>query len=93
MFGTLVIVLPSEHSGGELVVRHGSEEVTLSLDNDETSQIRFAAFYADCEHEVKPITGGNRVCLVYNLVRPPKRAYLAEESDEKKQGDEKEKRG
>ncbi len=23
---------------------------------------------ADCEHEVRPITRGNRLCLVYNLV-------------------------
>src|SRR5262249_51689742 len=27
------------------------------------------AFYADCEHEVRPITEGNRVCLIYNLVQ------------------------
>ncbi len=27
----------------------------------------WAAFYADCEHEVKPISSGYRLCLVYNL--------------------------
>ena len=27
----------------------------------------FVAFYADCYHEVKPITAGYRLCLVYNL--------------------------
>jgi len=69
MFGTLVVVLPSEHTGGELVVNHGGKEVTMSLANNEVSEIRFAAFYADCEHEVKPITSGNRICLIYNLVR------------------------
>ena len=31
------------------------------------SELTFAAFYADCEHEVRPITRGNRVCLTYNL--------------------------
>ncbi len=23
---------------------------------------------ADCEHEVKPVTSGHRLCLIYNLV-------------------------
>jgi len=76
MFGTLVIVLPSEHAGGELVVSHGEKEVTVSLANNEVSAIRFAAFYADCEHEVKPIVSGNRVCLIYNLIRRPRASSL-----------------
>ena len=29
----------------------------------------FAAFYADCEHAIKPITKGSRVCLTYNLLQ------------------------
>ena len=29
----------------------------------------FAAFYADCVHEVLPITSGYRLALVYNLRR------------------------
>ena len=69
MFGTLVIVLPSDHTGGELVVTHGNRKVTLSLANNEVSAIHYAAFYADCEHEVKPILSGTRIALVYNLTR------------------------
>jgi len=68
MFGTLVLVLPSHFEGGELVVRHGGKEASLNLQNDEASTIRFAAFFADCEHEVKPVTKGFRVCLIYNLI-------------------------
>ena len=68
MFGTLVVVLPSAHRGGELVVRHAGREVTVDMSRAETSEVSFAAFYADCEHEVRPITEGNRVCLVYNLI-------------------------
>src|SRR5262249_47242503 len=37
------------------------------------AELKFAAFYSDCEHEVLPITRGNRVCLVYNLVQRPPR--------------------
>jgi len=69
MFGTLVVVLPSFHSGGELVVRHAGREAALDLRTPEVSQITYAAFYADCEHEVRPITQGNRLCLIYNLIQ------------------------
>jgi len=55
MFATLVVVLPSEYSGGELVVRHQGREVRLDLRRDEPSEAAFAAFYADCVHEVRPI--------------------------------------
>ena len=69
MFGTLVITLPCFHSGGNLLVRHAGEEARLDLCPRESAEIRYAAFFADCEHEVEPITSGFRVCLVYNLIR------------------------
>ena len=69
MFGTLVLVLPSPHRGGELVLRHAGREVAVDMSSEEVSEAGFVAFYADCEHEVRPITEGNRVCLVYNLVQ------------------------
>ncbi len=70
MFGTLVIVLPSAHRGGELVIRHAGREATVNLSVAEVSEVSFVAFYADCEHEVRPITAGSRVCLVFNLIHP-----------------------
>jgi 2OG-Fe(II) oxygenase superfamily len=69
MFGTLVVVLPTAHHGGELVIRHAGRETVVDMSGAEVSEVRFAAFYADCEHEVRPITEGNRVCLVYNLIQ------------------------
>lgn len=71
MFGTLVIVLPSSHRGGDLVICHAGREVVVDLSNTEVSELAFAAFYADCEHEVRPVTEGNRICLVYNLLQTP----------------------
>ncbi len=68
MFGTLVLALPSAHAGGELLIRHAGREARVDLSRAEYSEIAFAAFFADCEHEVRPITQGNRVCLVYNLI-------------------------
>ena len=69
MVATLVIVLPSSYEGGELIVRHEGQEQTIDFSSVENSalQTHFAAFYADCEHEVRPLRKGYRLCLVYNL--------------------------
>jgi hypothetical protein len=67
MFATLAIVLPSAHSGGALIVRHLGREMVLDPHPEEPSEIGFAAFYADCVHEVRPVTAGCRITLVYNL--------------------------
>lgn len=72
MFATLVVVLPSDYSGGELLVRHKGQEVRLDLRHDEPSEVAFAAFYADCPHEVLPVASGHRLALIYNLVRAGK---------------------
>ena len=69
MFGTMIIVLPSLHEGGQLIVRHKDNSATIDLSRAEGSELKFAAFYADCEHEVLPITKGYRICLVYNLIQ------------------------
>jgi hypothetical protein len=69
MFGTLVIMLPSEHTGGELIVRHAGREVRFDPGGLDVSELAYAAFYADCQHEVLPITEGSRPCLVFNLVQ------------------------
>ena len=69
MFGTLVVTLPSAYRGGALRIRHADREVTVETGAADPSEISFAAFYADCEHEALPVREGNRVCLVYNLIQ------------------------
>ena len=69
MFATLVVALPSIGTGGELLVRHKGREARLELRCDDPSEAAFAAFYADCVHEVLPVTAGCRVVLVFNLLR------------------------
>ena len=78
MFATLIIVLPSLYTGGELRVRHRDRDVQLDLRNSEPSEVSFAAFYADCVHEVLPITSGCRLTLVYNLLLRPGKGRLPE---------------
>jgi len=84
MFATLLVVLPSSFEGGELLVRHQGREACLALRCDEPAEAAFAAFYADCVHEVLPVTAGYRLTLAYNLVRvgkgrPPKPPDYAEQ--------------
>lgn len=70
MFGTMVITLPSKYTGGELIVKFdGNEESINFSDASAENKLGVAAFYADCEHQIKPLTSGYRVCLVYNLIQ------------------------
>lgn len=86
MFATLVVALPSVSSGGELIVRHRGREVCLDLGGSDSAAVAFAAFYADCVHEVRPVTSGYRLVLIYNLARAGRRqpsappAYDGEQS-------------
>lgn len=68
MFATLVVVLPSAHQGGELIINHeGRCKRFASGGHQSPYSMSYAAFYADCQHEVKPVTEGYRLCLIYNL--------------------------
>ncbi len=68
MVGTLSLSLPAAGSGGEIVVRHRERETVFDTAASEPSELAFTALYADCLHEVKPVTAGHRVSLVFNLV-------------------------
>ncbi|OEK07890.1 hypothetical protein A8C32_15540 [Flavivirga aquatica] len=69
MFGTLVIGLPSKHTGGELKISFNNRTQIVDFSEAYTTyKLPYTAFFADCEHEIKPITSGYRICLVYNLV-------------------------
>ncbi|HUY32790.1 MAG TPA: 2OG-Fe(II) oxygenase [Pirellulales bacterium] len=75
MVASMIVALPNRFEGGTLVVRHGARKQTLTFDEAATGNAPcYAAFYADCEHEVQRVTGGVRLCLAYNLVLKPKRS-------------------
>ncbi|KNZ59085.1 hypothetical protein VP01_1801g3 [Puccinia sorghi] len=66
MFGTLIISLPSAHKGGEVVVRHNGEAITLL-----TEKQSFACWYSDATHELLQVISGYRCVLTYNLAAAP----------------------
>ena len=81
MFGSLIIGLPSNHTGGELEISfEGTRKVIDFAEANSNHSIKYAAFYADCDHEVKPVTSGYRVCLVYNLIQEKAGESIAPQS-------------
>jgi len=74
MVASLIVVLPNPFEGGGLIVRHGAVQQKLTFEDAAAGKVPcYAAFYADCEHEVERVNHGVRLCLAYNLVLKPKR--------------------
>lgn len=65
MIGTLIVVLPSNFTGGAIEIEHHNERVRF---RGSGQTLTFIAFYADCHHRVRPIKTGHRVVLTYNLM-------------------------
>ncbi|KAK4207528.1 hypothetical protein QBC37DRAFT_92808 [Rhypophila decipiens] len=65
LFGTLVVCLPSEHRGGDLVLKHENSTKVFKTSNTHPSM---ACWFSDVTSEVLPVTSGLRIVLVYNLV-------------------------
>ncbi|KAL7278474.1 hypothetical protein ACG7TL_007473 [Trametes sanguinea] len=79
MFGSIVIVFPTMHEGGELVLRsyyklddetrqdQWTVDSSSLLSQTNASSIAYIAFFSDIEHEVLPVQSGYRVTITYNL--------------------------
>ncbi|KAI5920064.1 hypothetical protein F4810DRAFT_684590 [Camillea tinctor] len=66
MFGTLVINLPSPHTGGEFVV--DCDHMTKRFRTSDY-EMSYLAWYSDTLYELLPVKTGYRWVLTYNLVR------------------------
>ncbi|KAL8673255.1 MAG: hypothetical protein Q9168_002332 [Polycauliona sp. 1 TL-2023] len=69
MFSTLVIALPSEHTGGDVIVQHGDATHTLQTQGLCDYDYSYLAWYADVNHSVSKVATGYRLVLTYNLVQ------------------------
>ncbi|CAI6289386.1 unnamed protein product [Periconia digitata] len=84
--GSLVVSLPSKHTGGQLTVGNSSADSQSvifdwsSQDKKQPACIKWAAFYSDCPHEVHQVTAGHRVTLTYNLFLRRGVGHIAESS-------------
>ncbi|KZT24053.1 hypothetical protein NEOLEDRAFT_1135586 [Neolentinus lepideus HHB14362 ss-1] len=71
MFGSLVVVYPTPHEGGALILRHRGKKWEFDsgkiLATQNEPRLSYIAFYADVEHEVTTVTSGYRITLTYDL--------------------------
>ena len=68
MIATLVLSLPSKHSGGIVQASHGGETMELDTASNSEFNLTALAWYADVKHSVLPVTQGYRLVLTYNLI-------------------------
>ncbi|KAF7332537.1 hypothetical protein MKEN_00136300 [Mycena kentingensis (nom. inval.)] len=68
MFASIVVVLPSEFTGGDAHTSHSRTKKVFNSSKNSGAQTTVLAWYTDVAHEVKPITSGYRFALTYNLV-------------------------
>ncbi len=67
MVATLVIVLLSKHSGGELVVSHDDKTRSIVFSDAATGHgLSCALFYADCKHEVRKLIFNEIFCAIHS---------------------------
>jgi hypothetical protein len=59
--GTVVAILNSEYTGGELEITHGDKTEVV------TGPYNWVAVYGDCLHKINPVTSGTRVSLIYDI--------------------------
>ena len=83
MLASLVVLLPSPHKGGALVVSHHGETKKYSAHQCSANKAHAFSFYSDCHHEIKKVTEGYRVALTYHItVEPSHKKNLSAEGDE-----------
>jgi len=68
MIGTLILFLPIDYSGGDLLVRHGGNEHRYEHVYTSNDKLRAIFFYSDCVHEVLPVRLGDRVTITFNVI-------------------------
>ena len=68
MFATIVVVLPSQFTGGMAHLAHGGQSTVYDCSATSLHRTTVMAWYTDVTHEIKPITSGYRLALTYNLI-------------------------
>ena len=67
-FGSLVVALPSVHTGGELTVAHAGRIERVDLNGRAPDVVRWVAFYSEATQRAEPLTMGSRFLLLFSLV-------------------------
>lgn len=68
MFGTMVIILPSKFTGGDIHLKHAESSKIFKCSSNSNFNISVLSWYTDVFHEVKTIDTGYRLALSFNLL-------------------------
>lgn len=68
MVASMVVILPTEYEGGDLIIHHKGETQSFTSSFSKVPKLSCIAFYADCHHEITKLISGYRVALTYNLI-------------------------
>lgn len=73
VFATVIIVLPSAFTGGQIHVAYASSSEVIDVASSSLFGTSVLAWYKDVKHEYLPVDSGYRLALHYNLVHhaPP----------------------
>ncbi|KAJ4131691.1 hypothetical protein NW768_005885 [Fusarium equiseti] len=67
MIGTLIVCLPSQHEGGDVVLSFGSQVNRFSTAPTSKFDLTSISWFSDVTHEVTKLTAGYRLVLTYKL--------------------------
>ncbi|KAL1596514.1 hypothetical protein SLS60_009161 [Paraconiothyrium brasiliense] len=65
MFGTLVICLPSQHTGGAVRLQLGNDSIHMQTEKNSAFNATFLAWYADVQHEIEQVFRNSVVAIVH----------------------------
>lgn len=68
MVGTLVVCLPSKHTGGNVHLSHAGKNYIFETDKTSDFGLTSLAWFSDVTHEIKPLQSGYRLVITYNLI-------------------------
>ncbi|ETW80089.1 hypothetical protein HETIRDRAFT_322939, partial [Heterobasidion irregulare TC 32-1] len=69
-FGMLLITLPSEFTGGELLFSHAGQTRKVDFAPNSSSATHIVASYVGVEQLLQPVTTGNHLTLSHSLLQP-----------------------
>jgi hypothetical protein len=71
LMGTLILILPTTYTGGEISFGDFNLEATMPKD-----KLRFIYFDAGLEHSISTVESGYRITLVYNVLNPSSKSLI-----------------
>jgi len=67
-FATLVIILPSSYTGGQVQISHAGSTETFDFATHSSTDSCLLSWYNEVLPEIKPITSGYQLSLIYDVI-------------------------